>query len=668
MNGAVLIVVDDASSEAQVRPLLPGAGPHRTLVTSRHTLAGLPARLLDIKVLSEQAGVELLDKALRAARPADRRISDCPAAAGRLARACGGLPLALQIVAALLKADPGLSAAEMASDMECEHQRLELLRYDDGGPALWSVEAAFEMSYRRLDARSARLLRLLSLVPGPDASTMSAAVICDTPFRRVRGLLAGLAQAHLVEEASAGAGRWRMHDLVRLYARQRSVENADPDNADGSLDRLLGYFLGMADAADTHLRALPGEPVPSMIAGRDQALAWLDAERPGLITAVSAAARSGRDQVTMELPLALAVYLDLRRRFDDLVTICMLSVAAARRLGHLANEAAALTAIGNALRQLRRFGEAIAAHQKAIAIYRATSDRTGEADSLANLGNAMAETRRFGEAIAAHRDAILIFRETSNRQGEAVALTGLGNAMVEARQFSDAISTYREALVIYQETGDRQGEGVALTGLGNALASEDRFGEAIAAHVDAIAIYQEAGDRHGKATALSNLGSALSHVRRFGEAIAAYQDAIAIFGETGDENGKGMALTGVGLALDGADSPGDAITAYRGAIGVFQGLANRYGEGMALNNLGGTLARMQRLDDATAAYEAAFAIFGDAGEQHGQGTAVQNLDSIRQAQRPGEETTAYHRAAISQQSCGRPVKPGPGHVENQVSG
>jgi hypothetical protein len=148
----VLIIADKASAEAQVRLPLRGPGPHRVVITSRHTLAGLGAQLLDVTVLDEAAAVALLDNAVRAARPDDARVSDDPAAGGRLAVACGGLPLALQITAALLAADPASSAAELAERMADEVSHLAALRYDDdGGVCASSMAAAFELSYRQLD-------------------------------------------------------------------------------------------------------------------------------------------------------------------------------------------------------------------------------------------------------------------------------------------------------------------------------------------------------------------------------------------------------------------------------------------------------------------------------------------------------------------------------------
>ena len=160
ITDSVLVIADNASSEAQVRPLLPGGGgPHKVLVTSRHTLAGLGARLVDITVLGETAAAALLDAALHAARPDDDRISSDRNVAGRLAGVCGGLPLALQIAGALLKADPALTATELAAELAVESVRLSKLAYDDGsGEAGLSVAAAFELSHRRLDETSVRML------------------------------------------------------------------------------------------------------------------------------------------------------------------------------------------------------------------------------------------------------------------------------------------------------------------------------------------------------------------------------------------------------------------------------------------------------------------------------------------------------------------------------
>jgi tetratricopeptide (TPR) repeat protein len=538
----VLVIADNASSEAEVRPLLPGAGPHKMLVTSRHTLAGLDARLVDVTVLDQGTAIGLLDAVLRAARPEDDRITADPNAAGGLAGVCGGLPLALQITAALLKADPALSTAELAQELAVESKRLGQLSYDDGsGTAVLSIAAAFELSYRRLDETSARVFRLLPVNPGPDISTAAAAALTNLPVGKARAVLGGLARAHLAEAAPGTAGRWRMHDLLRLYAGQLSDIHFGVDGREQARDRLLGYYLRSADAADDHLGALPGTVVPKEFAGRDAALDWLDAERASLVAAVTMAAGTGRDQAALRLPLLLAGYFAWRRRFDDAIATITVSLGAARRLGD-SRECDALNNLGLALQNVRRFEEAIAAHQDVGAIFRKTGDRNGEGGALTNLGVALVEVRRFEGAIAAHQDAAAIFRETGDRNGEGCALNNLAVALVEVQRFEEAITACQEDLAICRETGDRHGEGAALSNLGVALRNVRRFEEAITAHEDAAAILRETGDRHSEGLALQALGLAMQETRRFDEAITAYQGALAIYRETGDQHGKGAAL------------------------------------------------------------------------------------------------------------------------------
>ncbi len=424
----VLVVADNASAEAQVRPLLPGPGPHRVLVTSRHTLAGLGARLLDVEVLAEQAAITLVEEVLRAARPGDDRISRDRGAAGRLAGVCGGLPLALRITAALLAADPALTAAELAGQLRDKVGRLGALRYDDGGgTSAPSVAAAFDLSYRHLDEPAARLFRLLAVNPGPEVSTAAAAAMAGEPAGATRMVLGRLVRAHLVEPAGAGTGRWRMHDLLALYARQISGTDTGAQEREQARDRLLDYYLTRARAAHYHLRARAGMPVPAGFAGRAEALAWLDGERPSLIAAVTMAAATGRDQIALRLPLSLGEYLYWRRRFDDWLTIVAISRDTARRLGDHRREALALTSSGIALVEVRRFDEAITAHQDAAAIYRDTGDRHGEGTARNNLGLALRQVRRFDEAITAHQDAAAIYRETGDRHGEGAALNNLKN-------------------------------------------------------------------------------------------------------------------------------------------------------------------------------------------------------------------------------------------------
>jgi tetratricopeptide (TPR) repeat protein len=617
----VLLVADNASTAAQVEALIPARSEHRLLVTSRDILASIPARLIDLDVLAAPAAADLIARVLTSARPSDRRVLDEAAALQQVAELCGRLPLALQITAEILKADPGLPAAAMAAELQDPPVRLAALSREDGTGRTRAVRAAFEASYRRLAAEQARLFRLLSLNPGPDTATEAAAALAGAPAGQVRPLLAALAAASLATEQPLGGNRWRMHDLIRLYA----TELARDDQSEAALDRLLEHYLDTADAADDHLRALPSQAVPERFDGRTDALAWLDAERPTLVAAVTLAAASGRADTAVSLASCLAVFLDWRRHFDDMITTGQAAVDSAHQAGDRDGEATALTNLGGALQKVRRFDEAITADQQAAALFTELGDRHGEGIALGNLGSALEEVRRFDEAITADQQALAICRELGDRDGEATALRNLGGGLEKVRRFDEAITADQQALAICRELGDRHGEAKALRNLGGGLEKVRRFDEAITADQRAAALFTELGDRHGEGIALGHLGSALEKVRRFDEAITADQRAAALFTELGDRHGEGIALGHLGSALQEVRRFDEAITADQRAAALFTELGDRHSEGIALNNLGHGLEKVRRFDEAITAYQQAAALFTELGDRHGEAMALNNL-------------------------------------------
>lgn len=210
-QGPVLVLADNASAPAQVRPLLPGGGAgHRLLVTSRDRLPQLGARLLALGELTPEEAYNLLDRALRIAHPADSRVSDGSEEAARLAALCGHLPLALQIAAALLVVDRGKPVEELISELV---ESRDLLGHLNDGER--DVRAAFDLSYIRLPPEQARVLRLLALAPGPDVGNEVVAALVGMGAPPVPALEA-LVRAHLVERGR-GRRRWRLHDLVRVF-------------------------------------------------------------------------------------------------------------------------------------------------------------------------------------------------------------------------------------------------------------------------------------------------------------------------------------------------------------------------------------------------------------------------------------------------------------------
>ena len=535
----VLIIADNASAEAQVRPLLPGPGPHRVMVTSRHTLAGLGARLLDVTILDDEAAVALLDAALRDARPGDDRIGADRVGAVRLAGFCGGLPLALQIIAALLKADESRTVSGLADELTDEMRRLKALHYDDGGgTSALSVAAAFDLSYGRLDETAGRVFRLLPVNPGRSVSTAAARALTNLPVSDLRTILGQLVQAHLVEAAAGAPDRWKMHDLLRIYAKQLSDKHANADGREQALDRLLDYYLDTAREADARLRALPGKAVPVTFADRASALAWLDAERASLVGAITI----GRDQAAMELPHALCQYFYSRRLLDDWLDTLAICLKTARKVGNRHQEARALAKLGWARYEAKQFGEGTAECQEAVAIFRETRQDEGEA--LTNLG--------------------LNLRKMHNKQEASTAV-----------YLEKAGEAYEEAVALFKEIGDRHGEGIALSNLGRVLGSLGRFQEAIDVGKSAVAIVQETHDRQEEPGALFSLGRSLQKARKLKEAIITYEAAVRVCRDVHDLYVEGQVHAFLGQTYLGLERKDQAITCYREAVKVHRQAGNR---------------------------------------------------------------------------------------------
>ncbi|WP_164541061.1 ATP-binding protein, partial [Streptomyces abyssomicinicus] len=325
---AVLVVADDAGGTGQVLPLVPGPRLHRLLITSRHTLdpVALTARRLQLDELAPGPAAALLTDALTRADPHDLRPEREPDALAEIAALCGCLPLALVIAAALLTADPGLPLTALAELLKTEHTRLKTLHYDDQDGHSLAVQAAFDLSYQKLPSDQAHLLRLLSCNPGPDISTEAATVLNDgVP---ARPLLAALARSGLLTEQPVGGNRWRMHDLIRLYARHQHQETDDAQQRQQSLTGLLEYYGTTTAAAIDHLTALPGKAAPLRFTDRAEALAWLDTERSNLLLAAAA-----HPSFALEVVSNLSAYLDLRRAFTDAIALAHHALSAARELG-----------------------------------------------------------------------------------------------------------------------------------------------------------------------------------------------------------------------------------------------------------------------------------------------------------------------------------------------
>lgn len=558
----VLLVLDNVATSGQIRDLLPRKGAHRAVVTTRDTLDLPRARHLALDVLNTRAALALLDKVLREHDSGDDRATT-DQQARKLAEACGGLPLALRIAAALLTDEPHLTAGELARQLQ---HVPGVDGYTRGEQCLGAV---FDRSWQRLiDTRPewARLLRLLCMASGPDLSTETTAVLADQPVDLVRIALRGLRHAHLLGHIAPD--RWGLHDLVRAHTITRSAPGLSADHLDAAEVRLLEHYIRTAYEADDHVRALPSQPVSNRFANRENALTWLDTERACLVATVIHATTVGRYGQAVRLTHALVDYLVRRRHLTDLITVADHADMSANHLESQC-QAATATILGNALRHARRFDDAVVAHKRAIDLYRHLGDQHGEGVAWTNLGVALENVGRLEDALTAQQRAGGLFLRVGDRRGEGLAWNNHGVVLQKLGRFEHAIRAHQRAGELHRELEDQREEGAAWDNLGLALRELRRFEDAITAHKRAIGLYQKHGDRYREGSARINLGSAFHELRRFEDAITAHQRAIDIFRGLNDSHGEGTAWNNLAVTQLHLGELGKAIRCWKRARAAY---------------------------------------------------------------------------------------------------
>lgn len=458
-TGSILLIADNASTASQVHPLLPACPEHRLLVTSRDTLASIPARQISLGELHPADAGELIASTLAQARPDDPRALREPEALSELAAYCGGLPLALEIGAARLSSDPGLPIADLAAQLAVSQARLSALHYDDGGQDL-SVRAAFDESYWRLYPAPAELFRLLSLNPGPDISTQAASALLGRP---ARAELSRLARAALLREDPVGSGRWRMHDLLRLYADELAQEAGSTHQvlnestgrqAREAFEGLLQYYETTLREAVQYLWEYGPNGMPGRFRDRQDAVAWLEAERPNLITTVRrASARHLNTAVSMAH--GLCAYLTRFRYFDDCVSMLRLLLPLALPASDTQSTALLHNWLGVALGMAGRTQDAAAELRESAQLFRGLG--RDEPDTELHLGRVLSNLSNCEDTARARRaageEAVAIGRRwpQQSEQWLSGALENLSKAYADLGQNGQAVDCAREAVEIRRE-------------------------------------------------------------------------------------------------------------------------------------------------------------------------------------------------------------------------
>ncbi|MFW5415670.1 tetratricopeptide repeat protein [Nocardiopsis sp. CNT-189] len=554
----LLLVLDNVRESRQVRPLLPPTGT--VLVTSRHRLGELivtdGARPLPLSTLHPDSSRALLGEIL-----GEEQLRAEPEAAGELARLCGHLPLALRIAAAKISAGPEPRISDAVTELT-RGRPLDVLTVD--GSEESAITRAFTVSYRALAPGPQRLFRLLGLVPGADFTPEAAAALADVPVAEASRRLSRLAAAHLVEQHVTG--RYRFHDLVRDYARDRVQEDEEAGPREEAWARLIEYHVSAVDAAYERFRTrdlrIPRDPsvkerFPVAFTDSLQALAWFDAEHENLVALLLQAAVRGPHPLGWCLAEGLRIIFNHRGLRTQWVEVAPAIRAAAREHGARRAEALMLESEGVACIQIGEHERAIRCLTEARRIYIGDDCPQGEASTTNSLGVTLQSVGRLDEAATELKRALELQQALGNRSGEIMVYNNLGLVYRMLARLDEAAEHLGLGRTLAIAEGTPWDEAVNLVSEGFVLRLRGEHDAAEKALTRGREIHRELGHRYGESYALSGLSALEADAGRCERARESALQALELAQDEHNVETEVLALIALGRAeatLDEADS------------------------------------------------------------------------------------------------------------------
>jgi len=603
----ILVVLDNARSAEQVRPLLAAGQATAVVVTSRSRLSGLSIRegahRITLDPLGEDDGMALLSRLV------GQQTSNDLTALRQILEHCSGLPLAIQIIGDWLSAgqDPSLVGSELG-DRRSRVTAFDRV-HDDNSARLSTV---FSWSYAALDADAARLFTCLALHLGRTVGLGAAAALADTSPEKAHEQLKALTAVHLLE--APRTDRWEYHDLLRDYALELAGRHLTVRTRHAAARRMIHYYVSRARAA-TECLALVGESTSQQLANyfvnQEQASTWLETELPNLVD-VAEQAEALEPEQAIEVSVTLWRYLLIRADLDVGRRVHDAALRAARRLRDRSAEARALGELGAVEMQQGLYEKALAYAQEACAIGESVGDRavvdraisnigviherlgnyptaysyvqrslsmarevedlTRESVALNNLGSLDERLGNYDAAQAAYRDAVRIGRQANDAPCTAAALHSLGSVERLLGHSVQARTTLQEALSAARQAKRREVEGHVLVEMAFLGIAAGEIEEAERQFVQARSIARDGGLSALELKAKLGLAEARLVTGRVGEAIGLYQEACGVARQVGDPYLEGRALHGLGSACWADDQRDAARAHWRDALTRYQSL------------------------------------------------------------------------------------------------
>ncbi|MBW8483202.1 tetratricopeptide repeat protein [Actinomadura parmotrematis] len=651
----MLLILDNAADVGQVRPLAAATDAGMVVVTTQrrmpNLLEGADVRTLELREMAPDEAVEMIAAVLG---PADRRVRDEGRATVRLAEQCGLLPLALAVVAGRLADNPADSIAATVKELAVSDAPAPAgVLAGPGPPGLHALlSPTFELAYRGLRRDHRAAFRRLGLLAGPDFTPAALAALTGRPAADARAALAAFRQTYLVQEV--GPGRYRLHDLLRDFARERGLaEDLDSDRL-AAQRRLLAGYLAEARAAGAALGArrrpaldrsprpaAAGEGTAPPAAGaRAAAVSWFEAERRNLVAAVHQAARLGLHRTCWELADALFDLQDFRRYSDDVIAVHQAGLRAARAEEDWGAAAVMMHALAVAHAQQGRSLQAIAYGEDARRGFRSVEppDRHGEAVTLATLADVHVALGRYPSAIVHASRSLDLHVALGDRAGVARAHETLARAHNALADYPPAERHARHALELRRDLNDPHGVAETLLTLSQVRRRRGSVHHAVSFGLEALAIRQEQADRFGTAQALTELARMYTALGMRDLARRDGEQALRSYRMLGARPGEARALATLGR-LSYEDARFAASFTYLGqALALHRDTGDRQGEAEALSELGIVHWRLGRHREAREHLVRALEIRREIGDQHGEAHDLEHLAIVMRRMGRHEES------------------------------
>jgi DNA-binding SARP family transcriptional activator/tetratricopeptide (TPR) repeat protein len=636
-----LILLDNAVSEAQVRPLLPGAAGCLVLITSRRRLKGLDeAHVLALDVLPQADALALMRAVVGSERPdADDLVLS------EIIELCERLPLALRIAAALLRHRPAWPVGHLAGLLRDQRHRIRTL--SDGERHLGPV---LDLSYDGLSGPQQLLFRRLGLVPGRDIDAYAAAALTAASPFDAGVLLEDLVDHNLLIQHLPG--RYRLHDLIRLHAR--ALVDQDPaHDRDAALARLLDYYQQTARQADALIerapRSVPAGPGPAhapALPDADAARSWLRAERPNLLAAVRYSISHGDRKRTIALTAGLNTVLRADGPWIEAIDLHAAATTAATSLGDRPGQANALIRLGDARALTGDFAGAAGDLQQALQLFGELGGQAGQAEALTRLGAVKRLTGDCQGAASVLEQALELFRELGDQAGQAKALTRLADVKRLTGDYRGAAHDLEQALQLFRELGEQAGEPHALIGLAAVKRLTGDYRGAAHDLEQALQLFRELGEQAGEPRALIGLGDMKRLSGDYAGAVHSLERALQLFRQLGEQVGQASALGLLGqVRLSLGDFPG-AARDLKEAIDLSRRIGARGNEAWAMNHYAAVFIGSGDFTRARALYQGALRLARQTCQLDDEALALEGIGECYLRTADTQSGIAYLKQAL----------------------